>query len=299
MKSFTNYKSLQLYAYEDLVALIETTLQYMMQETYYDTVNNFIDFYQSFRKSATKNLREFFQNYSPPVNRRHPTCVSLGMEIVSRIALFRPDVAEHFYLVSCEEAVEDPITYITHCEEKSIEVESWNLEKEHALVAMKIVICGREGLLILDPGYHVSRAVTVMKDQNYPHTGFFTQSDEPEGCKREYCYTFSPISDSYIYWGERTTRNGGEQKHEISLIYVDRPYRTAIDVTVRRNLVYDFRSLLSRDAKGRVFAGIYFPVLPNPSDANVTLFYDEGIDKKILKTKFKFSTFKDSSKVSY
>lgn len=221
------------------------------------------------------------------------------MEIVSRIALFRPDVAEHFYLVSCEEAVEDPIAYITNAEEKSIEASAWTLEKEHALVAMKIVIGGREGMMILDPGYHVARAITVMKDQNYPHTGFFTQSDEPEGCKREYCYTFSPISDTFIYWGERTTRSGGEQKHEISLIYVDRPYRTAIDVTVRRNLVYDFRSLLSRDAKGRVFAGIYFPVLANPSDANVTIFYDEGIDKKILKTKLKFATFKDASKVSH
>jgi hypothetical protein len=269
----------------------------MMQETYYDTVNNFIDFYQSFRNSSSENLREFFQTYSPPINRRHPTCVSLGMEIVSRIALFRPDVAEHFYLVSCEEAVEDPITYIKNCEKKSIEVESWNLEKEHALVAMKIVISGREGLLILDPGYHVSRAVTVMKDQHYPHTGFFTQSDEEGGCKREYCYTFSPVSDSYISWGERATRNGGEQKHEISLIYIDRPYRTAIDVTVRRNLVYDFRSLLTRDAKGRVFAGIYFPIVKNPTDANLTIFYDEGIDKKILKTKLKFSTFKDISKV--
>lgn len=83
------------------------------------------------------------------------------------------------------------------------------------------------------------------------------------------------------------------------LIYVDRPYQTAIDVTVRRNLVYDFRSLLSRDAKGRVFAGIYFPVLLNTADANITLFYDEGIDKKITKTKVKFAVFRDSSKVIF
>lgn len=287
----------QLYAYENLVALIETTLKHMMQETYYDTVNNFIDFYQSFRESKFKNLREFFQSYSPPVNRRHHMCVSLAMEIVSRIAVYRPDIAEHFYLVSCEEAVEDTVSYIEHCEGKSIESAAYSLEKEHALVVMKVQIAGREGMLILDPGYHVARAVTVMKDQCYPHTGFFTQSDEP-GCKREYCYTFSHKSYSFITWRERTTRNA-QQKYEISLIYVDRPYKTAIDVTVRRNLVYDFRSLLSRDAKGRVFAGIYFPVIANTNDANVTLFYDEGIDNKILKTKVKFATFKDVSKVNY
>lgn len=269
----------------------------MIEETYYDTVNNFIDFYRSFKESSTKNLREFFQRYSPPVNRRNHMCVSLAMEIVSRFALTRPEISEHFYLVSCEEAVEDTISYISHCEEKGIESAAWSLEKEHALVAMKVVIAGREGMMILDPGYHVSRAVTVMKDQNYPHTGFFTQSDEP-GCKREYCYNFAHKSDTFITWRERTTRGGKDQSYEISLIYVDRPYCTAIDVTVRRNLVYDFRSLLSRDAKGRVFAGIYFPVIANTADANVTLFYDEGIDNKILKTKVKFSVFKDISKVS-
>lgn len=269
----------------------------MIEETYYDTVNNFIDFHQSFRESSTKNLREFFQSYSPPVNRRNHMCVSLGMEIVSRVALLRPEIAEHFYLVSCEEAVEDTISYIANCENKSIETAAWSLEKEHALVAMKIVIAGREGMMILDPGYHVARAVTVMKDQCYPHTGFFTQSDE-SGTKREYCYTFSKQSDSFITWRERTTRNGKDQNYEISLIYVDRPYCTAIDVTVRRNLVYDFRSLLSRDAKGRVFAGIYFPVTANTTDANITIFYDEGIDNKILKTKLKFAVFKDVSKVN-
>ena len=269
----------------------------MIEETHYDTVNNFIDFYQSFKESSTKDLREFFQRYSPPINRRNHMCVSLGMEIVSRIGVLRPDIAEHFYLVSCEEAVENTISYIAQCEEKSIEAAAWSLEKEHSLVVMKIMIAGREGMMLLDPGYHVARAVTVMKDQLYPHTGFFTQSDEP-GSKREYCYTFSHNSDSFITWLERTTRNGKEQSYEMSLIYVDRPYCTAIDVTVRRNLIYDFRSLLSRDAKGRVSAGIYFPVIANAADANITIFYDEGINNKILKTKVKFSVFKDISKVS-
>lgn len=270
----------------------------MIQETHYDTVNNFIDFYDSFKKSQFDSLRDFFQHYSPPVNRQNHMCVSLGMEIVSRVALLRPDIAEHFYLVSCEEAVEDTISYIENCEETNIESAAWNLEKEHALVAMKIVVAGREGMLILDPGYHVARVVTVMKDQCYPHTGFFTQSEEP-GCKREYCYTFSHKSDQFISWHEKTTRNG-QQKYEVSLIYVGRAYRSALDVTVRRNLVYDFRSLLARDAKGRVFSGIYFPVTASALDSSVTIFYDDGIDdNKILKTKVKFSVFRDSNKVSF
>jgi len=44
-------------------------------------------------------------------------------------------------------------------------------EKEHVLVAMKLEIGGRRGILLLDPGYHVARVVTVMRDTKYPHTG--------------------------------------------------------------------------------------------------------------------------------
>lgn len=211
------------------MAIIETTLQHMIQQTHYDTINNFIDFYNSFKMSRSSSLREFFQLYSPPVNRQNHMCVSLAMEIVSRIALLRPDIADHFYLVSCEEAVEDSISYIENYEDGNME-SIWNLEKEHALVAMKIVVAGREGMIILDPGYHVARVVTVMKDKNYPHTGFFTQSDEP-GCKREYMYTFSHKSENFISWHERTTRNG-QQKYEVSLIYVERPYRSALGIKI-------------------------------------------------------------------
>lgn len=285
----------KLYAYEDLVASIETTLQHMIQETHYDTANNFIDFYQAFRNSRFEKLDAFFRHYVPAINRRSHMCVSLAMEIISRIALLRPDIAEHFYLVSCEEAVENAIAYAENCQQSGIDSAAWTLEKEHALVAMKIKVCGRDGILLLDPGYHVARVVSVMKDEKYPHTNYFVQSDEP-GCKREYCYTFSHESTNYIAWHERTTRNG-KQMFEESAIYVGRPFRSAVDVTARRNLVYEFRSLVSRDAKGRVFAGLYFPIIAN-SDMAFTIFYNEGIDNKMLKTKLRFSTFKEGVKVS-
>lgn len=41
------------------------------------------------------------------------------------------------------------------------------------MVAMQIEINGRGGVLLLDPGYQVGRVVTVMIDQQYPHTGIF------------------------------------------------------------------------------------------------------------------------------
>lgn len=288
----------KVWQYEDLVGLIETKLQRMLEETHYNTANNFVDFHKAYRGAHSPDggdLKAHFQNYVIPINRRHHMCVSLAMEIVSRIAEQDPQLAKHFYLVSCEEAVEESEAYIQHCEEKDIEHAGPSLEKEHALIAMRLEVGGREGVMVLDPGYHVARAVTVMKDQCYPHTGWFTQSDEPH-CKREYSYELSHQSSNFITWTERMTRAGKQQQYEMSLIYIEQPYRTAIDVTVRRNLVYNFRSLLSRDAKGRVCAGLYFPVVPNPADAQVTLFYDSVNDTQV-KQKFKFSTFKDPLKI--
>lgn len=58
------------------------------------------------------------------------------------------------------------------------------------------------------------------------------------------------------------------------------------------------RSLLSRDAKGRVCAGLYFPVSNGGGDSQLTLFYD-GPNDSSVKVKQKFSTFKDEEKVAF
>lgn len=39
------------------------------------------------------------------------------------------------------------------------------------MVAMQIEIDGRRGVVLLDPGYQIGRVITVMIDQQYPHTG--------------------------------------------------------------------------------------------------------------------------------
>lgn len=46
-----------------------------------------------------------------------------------------------------------------------------SVEKEHVLVALRVEVAGRPGTLLLDPGYHIARAITVMSDSLYPHTG--------------------------------------------------------------------------------------------------------------------------------
>lgn len=58
-------------------------------------------------------------------------------------------------------------------------------EKEHVLVALKISIAGRNGILLLDPGYHVARVITVMADLIYPHTGEYPAVPRhPDRCGR-------------------------------------------------------------------------------------------------------------------
>lgn len=282
--------------YEEMNAIIEAKLHRMLETTHYNTVNNFIDFYKAFKKTRRSDLKSFFQFYDIPINRRHHMCVSLAMEIIIRILEIFPDIAKYLYIVSCEEAVVQPQYYIDTCNQVGLNAANSNVEKEHSLVAMKISIAGRQGFMVLDPGYHVARAATVMKDLCYPHTGWFTQSNEKH-CKREYCYNYNIRNPNYIEWCEKETR-GDQQEFKVNLVYVERPYRTAVDVTVRRNLVYDFRSLLARDAKGRVFAGLYFPlILPkNGEQTQFTIFY-QGQNNQSVKAKLIFNVFKNQTKL--
>lgn len=168
-------------------------------------------------------------------------------------------------------------------------------EKEHVLVCLKININGRHGIMLLDPGYHVARVITVMADKLYPHTGWFTQSDEPT-CKKEYNYFLCAEDPDYVEWHDRETRPGALERTQVALIYVARPYLTAIDVTERRNLVYNFRSLLARDTKGHVTAGIYFKIKLDMNHAQTfTVFYQAGNEKKTVK--MAFDKFRSSPKV--
>lgn len=148
-------------------------------------------------------------------------------------------------------------------------------------------------------------------------SGWFTQSDEPHS-KKEYNYIFNMNNSGYVEWVERETR-GMNIKYQTSLVYVEKPFCNPIEVTERRNLVYNFRcvpsyssffvinkkyisespynfvvtnhfcfvlnrSLLARDQKGHLVAGIYFPVIDK--DSQFTLFFEENSGKQRIKIKF-------------
>lgn len=70
-------------------------------------------------------------------------------------------------------------------------------------------------------------------------SGWFTQSDEPH-CRKEYNYTYNLLNPNYVEWQEKETRSG-VVKCQTSLVFAARPYLDGVNVTERRNLVYNFR----------------------------------------------------------
>lgn len=272
--------------YEDLASNVELTVQQLLQAHNYNSVGNLLRFFEEFRASRDSDLAHFYRSYLPPITPEHYTCVGLALELLRRLSNLEtkfPGLTSRLYLASCEESIEDVDGYVRE------EPCRTSVEKEHVLVALRVEVGGRPGILLLDPGYHIARAITVMSDSLYPHTGWFTQSDETH-CHKEYQYTLS-LDSKYIIWRDRETRNGLEAI-SMAVVYVGRPFQCPVTVTERRNLVYNFRSLLSRDTKGHLVAGIYFKITDNAREKvdsgsfSFTAFHQAGGNTKRLKVDF-------------
>ncbi|KAL1139294.1 hypothetical protein AAG570_006280, partial [Ranatra chinensis] len=275
--------------YEELALTIELTVQQLLRDHTYNTVGNFLRFYKEYRGSDEWDLKRFLRQYRPIITDGHHTCVGLGLEAIERLHQLEArwsQLAGALQLVSCEEAVEDTTAYTASPYPPS-HIET---EKEHVLVCAHISVAGRRGVLLLDPGYHVARVITVMEDGLYPHSGWFTQTDEGT-VKKEYMYAFGKNKD-YVVWEVAETR-GHAKKAYVSLIYVARAFFSAVDVTERRNLVYDFRSWLGRDTKGQITAGIYFSIPDGIAlDGHMfTLLYTDPLSSVKHRLKLNFSSF--------
>lgn len=56
----------------------------------------------------------FFRRYRPPITDEHHTCVGLGLKLIEKLSLLEerfPGLTSRLYLASCEESVEDVISY--------------------------------------------------------------------------------------------------------------------------------------------------------------------------------------------
>ncbi|KAG5898439.1 hypothetical protein JTB14_036521 [Gonioctena quinquepunctata] len=279
------YKLKSIREYESLACEIEMHLRKVLEEHNYDTIGNLLKFYESFKNSECDNVLEFFHLYNPPITPDHYSCVGLAFELWHRLGISLekkyPGIGGHICVVSCEEDIDSMSVYTTSYRLDSPMFARHTLEKEHVLMCLKVEFSGRTAVMLCDPGYHVSRVVTVMADGSYPHTGWFIQSQENKILK-EYNYQLAPNNHNFVEWTERATRNGNEEIFS-GAIFVGRPFLTAVDVTERRNIVYNFKSLLSRDQKGDLIAGIYFKVILNADE--FTIFY-QNMGKQRIKLKF-------------
>ncbi|CAH0563615.1 unnamed protein product [Brassicogethes aeneus] len=276
------YKLGSVSEFQEMATKIELQLQRVLEEQNYNTVGNFLTFYEAYKENPIKNVMDFYQCYSPKITPQNYSCVGLAFELWFRLQKLEnlyPELAKFLCVVSCEENIESIYEYSSR-----LDTASSSIEKEHVLVCLKFDINGRKGVLLCDPGYHVARVVTVMYDKAFPNTGWFIQSEE-NNIRKEYNYQISPYSDRFVEWNERTTK-GSQIDIFTGLIYVERPYITAVDVTDRRNIVYNFKSLLSRDQKGHLIAGLYFKVKEGSDE--FTIFYQDMGKQRV---KMNFSSF--------
>lgn len=254
--------------YEQLTIQFENEVQALLQAYNYDSVTNFIKFYNEFKIGKCETLENFFREYKPPLTKNANTCVGLGLLLIGKLASLDdrfPGVKNSLYLVSCEESIESHEGYISNDYP-----DPWVSDKEHVMVAMQIEIDRRRGVVLLDPGYQIGRVITVMIDQQYPHTGRFKPSSCPQ---KEYCYQMM-VGEKYVQWSVWN----GSSKPETNLVYVGASYHSPVCVTERRNLVYNFRSLLATDSKGHLLAGVYFKAA---LQSTFTLFCDDDQDPTI------------------
>lgn len=259
--------------YEHFNRLMLPVLQQQLVEHPYNTVGNFVRFYDAFKKQKSGiSLLEFFRKYLPPITPEHHTCVGLSLDLMDRIKKSPlrkefPQIWENMFLASCEEEYDDDIPEYT----AEPELDAEEVFKEHVVVSLRFTINGREGIAVLDPGYHVARVVTAMRDGQYPHTGWFIQS-KTDKVTKEYHYEAS-ANGKYVVWQIKEVRGGVSKMRLPSIMYAHRCFSNPVELVEKRNLVYALRVWVSRDKKGDLPAGMYFVLKPN--GAFTLLYTDE------------------------
>lgn len=257
--------------FEEFCIECENILQQTLDSYDYNTFNSFLQFYHNFKKAKKNNkslsLINFVSNYKSRISKDSLSCVGLSITLIRKLRQINQKFSRSIALVSCEEAVKDTGAY---------SMESPNNVKEHVLICIRINIENKRlGFVILDPGYHISRPVIVMKDQMFPHTNWFIQTSNPKVVK-EYCYEL--IDDQFIGWKVRETRNGCLDEY-MNLLYIKRQFAKCLTITEKRSLIYSLKSLVVRNRKGPI-AGIYCWI----ESKCLTLFFEENgkrVQKKL------------------
>ncbi|GIX69726.1 uncharacterized protein CEXT_62311 [Caerostris extrusa] len=244
----------------------------------YNTVGSFLEFYDDFSRQSLP-LCDFYRGYNAKILPESMSCVGLGCSLMEHMKSVMgncyPEMKSALFLASCEEMVSEIDIYTS----SSPPSQSFSV-KEHVLVVLKIRMEGRDGYILLDPGYHVNIPVIVMSDGLFPNTGWFLLSNTAKS-KKEYNYS---CVGSYIEWQVKETRCGKVNSWS-NLIYVGRKFLNYINVSEKRNLVFNFRTIVKRDKKQPV-AGLYCNL---EGDERFTFFFhDESCERVEVKIPFDY-----------
>lgn len=259
--------------FEQFKSECETMLQDVLCHHAYNTIGSFNQFhedYKSTEKGHSFDFDDFFFHYKATLKSDALSCVGLSIRLLELFKEhFGSTISEHCGTVSCEEIIKDPNRYNMHLP---------NTAKEHCLLALKFTITDsnndkRNGYLLFDPGYHVRLPIVVMSDGKYPHTGWFTTSEQPH-VKRESC--FNLLADRYVNWTTRETKKAkiGDRlvvKEANNLVYVKQAFGNPISIAEKRSFIFSFKSFIIRSRKG-VLAGLYSYLKNN----SITIFYPES-----------------------
>ncbi|CAG0894517.1 unnamed protein product [Cyprideis torosa] len=243
--------------FEDFVGKLDFVLQCSLATHPYNSVSNFLTFYESFKVASFNNralsLRDHFRNTTPKLIPNRHTCVGLTLALKEEVETTLGIARGHFFVAACEEIVSNPEEFASRSPPNQDAV-----QMEHVLLALNIRIDNeeRQGLLFLDPGYHTSRVIIVMNDGVYPNTGWFRGTSSP-AVRRDLC--FNRVSSDYVECLVRDTRgsNGaGMSVDTVNVIYVGHHFLSAVNHSEHRNIIYPRKFWIARDMKGTTTAGL-------------------------------------------
>ena len=211
----------------------------------YNTFTPFVDFYHKYDTSSCKSLVDFVKGFNDLTEKEDGlSCVGLSIRLLEKMQKHERRLGGSLAIVSCEEAVKDIGSY---------QIDAPDSLKEHVLLLTKIVLeKDRVGYVLMDPGYHVTRPVVIMKDEQYPHTGNFIVSAS-ERKQEEYSYVVQ--DERFLSWTVKETRPGSKSVECTNLIYTNKAF-DKVAVTKKRSLLYHMKSYVVRSNKGPV-AGIF------------------------------------------
>lgn len=265
---------------EAFLAQLEGLLGEELRSRHYNTLGNLLHFYRAYlRAGAGQGLASFLRAYPAAVVPDGLSCVGLSLHLCSALRQRFPRARP--YLVSCEEWIPDVASYCSRNPPDASSV------KEHVLVALRVWVRrgARQGLVLLDPGYHVGFPVVVMEDGGPPHSGHFVQSHTAKSTK-EYCY--EALAGGYVRWQVTETRAGTTKSWD-NVLYVGGAFQSALAYSEKRNLLYDFRTLVARtDGRGPT-AGVYCKLDELNRNPVFTLFYAR--DGQRTEAKLPFALF--------